>query len=48
MTSHRINVKLGGINSHPVSQIYSGLNKEPTMIVGMCLVSRGYDLRDIT
>ena len=30
----RVNVKLGGINSYPVSQIYSGLNKEPTMIVG--------------
>ena len=35
MSSHRINVKLGGINSHPVSQIYQGLNKDPTMIVGV-------------
>jgi len=31
---HRINVKLGGINSHPVSGIYEGLNTQPTMIVG--------------
>jgi hypothetical protein len=45
MSSHRVNVKLGGINSHPVSQIYQGLNKDPTMIVGMY---PGYDLRDIT
>jgi hypothetical protein len=30
----RINVKLGGINSHPVSGIYEGLNTNPTMIVG--------------
>jgi len=45
MSLRRINVKLGGINSHPVSQIYAGLNKEPTMIVGRC---PGYDLRDTT
>jgi len=31
---HRINVKLGGINSHPVSGIYEGLNTQPTMVVG--------------
>ncbi|KAN0105332.1 Piwi domain containing protein [Russula decolorans] len=30
----KINVKLGGINSHPVSGIYEGLNTQPTMIVG--------------
>ncbi|KAH9040357.1 ribonuclease H-like domain-containing protein [Lactarius pseudohatsudake] len=29
-----VNVKLGGINSHPVNQIFNGLNKEPTMVVG--------------
>ena len=31
---HRINVKLGGINSHPIGEVYNGLNKAPTMIVG--------------
>lgn len=31
---HRINVKLGGINSHPISGIYGGLNQLPTMVVG--------------
>jgi len=42
----KINVKLGGINSHPVSQIYAGLNKEPTMIVGADVTHPGAGIRD--
>ena len=41
---HRINVKLGGINSHPVSGIYEGLNTQPNMIVGRLI---RLDLRDL-
>jgi hypothetical protein len=41
---YRINVKLGGINSHPVSGIYEGLNTQPTMIVGRSI---GFNSRDL-
>ncbi|KAH9066792.1 Piwi-domain-containing protein [Lactarius vividus] len=42
----KINVKLGGINSHPVNQIYSGLNKDPTMVVGADVTHPGPGVRD--
>ncbi|KAI0305799.1 Piwi domain-containing protein, partial [Multifurca ochricompacta] len=42
----KINIKLGGINSHPNSQIYTGLNKEPTMIVGADVTHPGPGIRD--
>jgi eukaryotic translation initiation factor 2C len=42
----KINVKLGGINSHPVNQIYNGLNKEATMIVGADVTHPGPGIRD--
>ncbi|KAI0292287.1 Piwi domain-containing protein [Russula brevipes] len=42
----KINVKLGGINSYPVSQIYAGLNKEPTMIVGADVTHPGPGVSD--
>jgi hypothetical protein len=40
---NRINVKLGGINSHPVSEIYGWLNSVHTMIVGRLM---GLNSRD--
>jgi eukaryotic translation initiation factor 2C len=42
----KVNVKLGGINSYPISQIYSGLNKEPSMIVGADVTHPGPGVRD--
>ncbi|KAI9440667.1 Piwi domain-containing protein [Lactarius indigo] len=42
----KINVKLGGINSHPVSQIFSGLSREPTMVVGADVTHPGPGVRD--
>ncbi|KAH9983910.1 Piwi domain-containing protein [Russula compacta] len=42
----KVNVKLGGINSHPISQIYAGLNKEPTMIVGADVTHPGPGIMD--
>ncbi|KAI9449778.1 Piwi-domain-containing protein [Russula earlei] len=42
----KINVKLGGINSYPIGQIYTGLNKEPTMIVGADVTHPGSGIRD--
>jgi len=42
----KINVKLGGINSYPISQIYNGLNKEPTMIVGADVTHPGSGIKD--
>ncbi|KAH9167484.1 Piwi-domain-containing protein [Lactarius sanguifluus] len=42
----KVNVKLGGINSYPVNQIYSGLNKDPTMVVGADVTHPGPGVRD--
>ncbi|KAF8273084.1 Piwi-domain-containing protein [Lactarius quietus] len=42
----KINVKLGGINSYPVSSIYGGLSKEVTMIVGADVTHPGPGVRD--
>ncbi|KAH9074742.1 ribonuclease H-like domain-containing protein [Lactarius deliciosus] len=42
----KVNVKLGGINSYPVNQIYNGLNKEPTMVVGADVTHPGPGVRD--
>ncbi|KAH9965047.1 Piwi domain-containing protein [Lactifluus volemus] len=42
----KINVKLGGINSYPISDIYTGLCQRPTMIVGVDVTHPGAGVRD--